>query len=296
MVRSLPLHGWNGLAGALQLALLFIALQDESGALRPHALAAMAGVGLCGWGAAYQRYRQMRDLPTSRIASAAQGYVELFGRSELLPGEPVLSKLTGLPCCWYRYYVERRGSDDRWYYEDSGTSVHHFLLVDETGRCVVSPEGAEVVSHRRHSWTRGDYRYTEWLLLPQGPLYALGEFRTVGGADAALDERADTGALLAEWKREKRALFERFDLDRDGRLDLREWELARFAARREVRRRHAELRAREGVHLLARPADGRPFVLANVLPEALGRRFLLWGWVHLAVFFAAGAASALLLS
>jgi len=295
MLGVLKHHASGWLTGGIHLIILVIAAQDDSGALWPYALAAMAGVSFFAWIAAFRRYRQIHDLPTSKVASAAQGYVELLGRSEPIPGEPLASKLTGLPCCWFRYYVERKGSDNKWHYEDSGTSVHHFLLVDDTGECVISPDAAEVISNRKQTWTEGDYRYTEWLLLPKGILYAIGEFSTRGGAAAELDERADVSATLGDWKRDPAALRGRFDLNRDGTLDLKEWELARLQARREVRKRHAEIRARDGVHLLKKPADGRLFLLANELPEKLGRRFAFWSWAHLAVFFGAGTGAFLLL-
>lgn len=273
------------------LVILLFAAQDESGRLWPYALGAVALVSFIAWILAYRRYRYIHDLPTSKVASAAQGYVELFGRSKQLDGEPLVSKLTFLPCCWFRYYIERKGSNDKWQYVDSGASVAHFLLVDDSGQCVVSPEGAEVLSNRKQVWTEGDYRYTEWLLLPQGPLYAIGEFITRGGGNAELDERADISATLADWKQDRATLHERFDLNGDGTIDLKEWELARLQARREVRQRHAEIRARDGVHLLRKPRDGRLFLLANEMPDKLGRRFAFWSAIHLLVFFGAGIAS-----
>jgi hypothetical protein len=282
------------LTSGFHLVILVFAVQDESGRLWPYALGAVAIVSFFAWILAYRRYRYIHDLPTSKVASAAQGYVELFGRSERLDGEPLLSKLTGLPCCWFRYYIERKTSGDKWQYEDSGTSIAHFFLVDDTGRCVVSPDGAEVLSSRKQVWTEGNYRYTEWLLLSQGPLYAVGEFVTRGGANAELDEKADVSAMLADWKQDRAALNERFDLNGDGTIDLKEWELARLQARREVRRRHAEIRAHDGVNLLRKPSDGRLFLLANEVPEKLGRRFAFWSGVHLLVFFGAGIASLLL--
>lgn len=291
MVGTFKFYTSEWLTGGIHLIIIVIAAQDDSGALWPYALAAMSAVSFFAWIAAYRRYRQIHDLPTSKVASAAQGYVELFGHSEPLPGEPILSKLTALPCCWFRYYVERKGSDDKWGYEDGGTSVAHFVLADDTGQCVVSPEGAEVISNRKQTWTQGDYRYTEWLLLPKGILYAIGEFSTQGGAQAELDERADVSAMLSDWKQDQATLLERFDLNRDGRLDLKEWELARLRARREVQKKHAEIRVRDGVHLLRKPRDGRLFLLANELPDKLGRRFAFWSAAHLIVFFAAGAGS-----
>ena len=284
------------LTGGLHLVILWIAVQAESPQAWPYAFAAMALVSLAAWAAHYRRYRQVHDLPTSKVASAAQGYVELVGRSASIPDHPVIAPLSNLPCCWYRYEVEAKTSDDDWEHEDGGDSVEHFLLVDDTGQCVISPEGAEVLYARRNRWTDGDRRYTEELLLPQAKLYALGEFRTAAGANLELHERADVRELLAEWKKEAPALLARFDADKSGQIDLQEWEAARLAAQREVRKRHAELRAQsgEGVHILSKPRDGRVFILAAALPEAIGRRYALWSWAHLAIFFATGIGSFLL--
>ncbi|OGA39183.1 MAG: hypothetical protein A3G24_18875 [Betaproteobacteria bacterium RIFCSPLOWO2_12_FULL_62_13] len=297
MVGAFRFHSSEWLTGGLHLIIIAVAAQAEDAAVWPWALAAMAIVSFFAWMASYRRYRQIHDLPTSKVASAAQGYVELFGRSELLRGGSLASTRTGLPCCWFRYYIERRTSGNKWEYVDSGESHEHFLLVDETGECVVSPEGAEVMTDRKETWTQGDYRHTQWLLLPKGTLYAIGEFSTASGAVGAFDERADVSDLLGEWKKDKEQLLQRFDLNRDGEIDMKEWERARLEAQQEVRRRHAEGRAAttEGVHLLRKPGDGRLFLLASELPDKLGRRFALWSAAHLVVFFGAGGASLLML-
>jgi len=284
--------GW--LTGGLHLIILWIAAEADDAAVWPYALAAMAVVSFFAWAANYRRYRQVHDLPTSRVASAAQGYVELFGRSALIPDSPVTAPISKLPCCWYSYQVERKTSDDKWRHEDSGESIAHFLLVDDTGQCVISPDGAEVLYARRSCWIEGDRRYTEELLLPQGTLYALGEFSTAGGAHLELDENDDVRDLLSEWKKDQGKLLERFDADRSGTLDLKEWEQARLEAQREVRKRHAGLRAGDGVHLLSKPRDGRVFILAAEIPDAIGRRFARWSWAHLVAFFATGIGSFLL--
>jgi hypothetical protein len=296
MTGAFKFHASEWLTGGAHFLILAFALEADDPAVWPYALAAMSIISFFAWIATYKRYRTIHDLPTSRVASAAQGYVELFGRSELLPGHPVASRLTGLPCCWYRYYTERKTANDKWEHVDSGISNEHFLLVDASGECVISPEGAEVLSDRKQTWTEGDYRHTEWLLLTKGTLYAIGEFSTASGNITAQDERADVSELLGEWKKDRTRLLERFDLNRDGDIDIKEWELARLEAQREVRQRHSEGRAAvtEGVHLLRKPRDGRLFLLANALPDKLGRRFALWSWLHLLVFFSAGAISLLL--
>jgi len=288
--------GW--LSGAIHFVIIAIAFQADSGEAWPYALLAMSAVSFFAWVANYRRYRHIHDLPTSKVASAAQGYVELFGRTELLPGELLASKLSRTPCCWYSFEIEEKGSNNKWKTLDSGSSVAHFLLVDDTGQCVISPEGAEVLTRDHKTWAQLDRRFTEWLLLPKSVIYAIGEFSTTtAAAVAAGEERADVGALLAEWKQNKREMRERFDLDRDGKISMKEWELARLQARREVRTRLAEMQSRsvEGVHLLRKPGDGRLFLLANELPDKIGSRYRYWSWAHLVVFFAAGSAGLVML-
>jgi hypothetical protein len=295
---STRLHQPGWLSGAAHFIIVALAIQAESSEVWPYALGAMSVVSFCAWAANYRRYRQIHDLPTSNVASAAQGYVELFGQAQMLPGTPVVSKLSRSRCCWYSYEIEEKGSDDKWKTVDSGRSTRQFLLVDDTGQCVVSPEGAEVLTNDKKQWDQGSYRYSEWLLLERAALYALGEFSTTSAAAVAVrDERADMGALLAEWKKNPRRLQERFDLDRDGRLDLKEWELARLQARREIRRQHADTQSRsvKGVHLLRKPGDGRLFLLANEMPDKLGARYRFWSWAHLAIFLGAGSAALFML-
>lgn len=295
------LHQPAWLSGALHFFIIAAAAQAEDAAVWPYALLASATLSFACWIATYRRYRQIHDLPTSKVASAAQGYVELFGRAEHLPGAQVASRLSRTACCWYSYEIEERSSDgnnEKWRTVDSGTSVEHFLLVDDTGQCVVSPDGAEVLSNARRQWQEGYYRYTEWLLLPAQDLYAVGEFATAPAAAlSARDEREEVGALLAGWKRDVAGMIERFDLDKDGRVDMKEWELGRLQAQREVRRQRAEQQARaaEGVHLLRKPRDGRLFLLANEIPEKLGARYRFWSRVHFAIFIAAGCAGLFML-
>ena len=295
---STRLHQPGWLSGVFHFIILALAIEAETPAAWPYALIAMSVVSFFAWLANFRRYRQIHDLPTSNIASAAQGYVELFGRAGVLPGTPVTSRLSRSPCCWYSYEIEEKGSNDKWQTVDSGRSVEHFLLLDETGQCVISPEGAEVLTKDHRQWEEGSHRYSEWLLLASAELYAIGEFSTTSAAAAAgRDERADTGAVLAEWKKNPKHLQTRFDLDRDGKIDMKEWELARLQAQREVRKRHAETQARsvEGIHLLCKPGDGRLFLIANELPDKLGSRYRLWSWVHLVVFLGAGSAGLLML-
>jgi hypothetical protein len=235
------------------------------------------------------RFRMVSGVPTSRVASASQGYTELFGRAAVFPNEKPLGKRSGFPCVWFRCITERvtDGQVEQVADEISGDT---FLLNDGSGQCVIDPDGAEVITTHKRVWSENNYRHTEWALRPGEPLYAIGEVITEGGVSAQLDEREDVGALLAEWKRDKSGLLARFDANRDGEIDLQEWEAARAAAQREVRQNHDDLRLQDGVHVLRRPRDGRLFLLSNLPPHKLARRYAFWAWTHVGILFAATVA------
>lgn len=270
-----------------QLLLLAVGAQIESREGWLACLGLMALISLFAWLSALRRLRLVRDTPTSRIASAAQGYMELIGRGKPFSGAPLLSKFRALPCLWYRYRVERKDSDNKWHAEDSGESDDPFLLEDDTGQCVIDPCGAEILTIYKDTWHQGDYRYTEWKLLQHDLIYVIGEFKTVGGSSAAPDANEQVKAVLAEWKQDAGSLHARFDLDNDGALDMREWMLARKAARREAEKRIRAARAEPDINFLAQPHDGRLFLISNLKQDKLARRYRLWAWVHLSIFFGA---------
>ena len=269
-----------------QLVLFAIGAQAESREGWVACLALIAAISLCAWMSALWRRRAITDTPTSRIASAAQGYVELSGSGRPLDHPPLLSHLTCLPCLWYRFHVEERTGSNKWKTVESGESDVPFIIDDGSGRCVVDVEGAEILTRHKETWTRGNYRNTEWKLLINDRIHALGEFKTLGGGSVDLDARRDMNELLAEWKKDRAALLKRFDLDGDGELNMQEWGLARQAARREVSRMHREARNESDVNTLSCPRNGRHYLLSNIDPNRLARRYLLWSLFHLTLFLA----------
>lgn len=287
MILTLQKSYGQFITSGAQLVLLFIGLKTESPAGWVVSLSLIALISLPAWASTLKRRRAITDTPTSRIASAAQGYVELLGGGKPLDHPPLLSHLTALPCLWYRYEVQERKDNDKWETIDRGESDVPFIIDDGSGRCVVDVEGAEIITRHKETWTAGRYRNTEWKLLIGDSIYALGEFRTLGGGSVELDASQDMNALLAEWKKDKAGLLKRFDLDGDGEIDVREWGLARQAARREVAKMHKEARNDPDVHTLACPRNGRHYLLSNIDPNKLARRYLLWSGFHVTVFLAA---------
>ncbi|HET7201866.1 MAG TPA: GIDE domain-containing protein [Steroidobacteraceae bacterium] len=259
------------------------------------ALAVVAG------GAAALRWirlaRLIEDTPTSRIRSAAQGYVELAGRALALADTQNLAPLTQRPCVWWRYRISKKvesGSGRhrrrRWQTVASGRSSLPFLLDDGTGQCIVNPDGAQIVTTETTTWyghtpwpttapggsgpwfSGGrDYRYVEERIYEHERVHALGDFRS-SASNTERDLQAGQAALLSEWKQDQPELVRRFDEDRDGRIDLAEWDQAREAARRTVYERQAERPERVTLHVLSKP-DDQLFLLASLPPGDLVKRY-----------------------
>lgn len=254
----------------------------------------MLGVAIAGGGWYAFRWlhvaREIEDTPTSRIRSAAQGYVELAGRCQALDGTRNLAPLTQRPCVWWRYRIQQKVEAgpvgkrrQGWKTVQSGRSEQPFQLDDGTGTCIVQPAGAEIVTGESLTWygdtpwptqapgagllrSQGhDYRYFEERIYEHEQVIALGQFRSHSGAGRH-DTQAEVTALLAEWKQDQAQLVERFDRDGDGTVSLGEWEHAREEARRTVTERQLERPAQPALHVLGRPDGDRLFLIA-ALPE-----------------------------
>ncbi len=264
-------------------------------AVHPGIAVLVGAIALYGWLRAIHHSRLILDTPTSRIASAAQGYTELFGDGRPLDGTPLLSPLNGLPVLWYRLIVEEQRGD-KWVKQSEDESDASFLLDDGSGQCAVDPVGAELLVTRKDIERRGDTRYTQWCLLKHDPIYVIGEFTTLGSIDPAHDTAQQVRDLLAHWKRDHAELLERFDLDGDGQIDLKEWELARAEAKREVRRQQAELHASAEAHVMRKPDGRRLYLISDLDPTQLGRRYQIWGWIFLTVLVACGGLAIWLLT
>ncbi|MEW6678287.1 MAG: hypothetical protein AB1421_10240 [Pseudomonadota bacterium] len=283
------LRPWQGqfapLLFFIQFALAGFAFHAHEARVWQWTIALAAGLNLLGWLWAQRIARAIRDTPTSRVASAAQGYVELHGRGQPHEGVPLLTPHSQLPCLWYRYRLFRR-EDNKWEQVERAESRTPFDLVDDSGRCTLEPEGAHIQSTRKETRTHGDYRHEEEVLLKDDVLYAIGAFRSRDGNDLELNARLEEGDLLAEWKADPEELHRRFDLDGDGEISPKEWTLARQAARREIARQHQALRAQPKRHYLSRPEDGRPFLISNLPPDALGKRYAWLARLFMALMLA----------
>ena len=223
-------------------------------------LAICATASFVCWYRALMKKRLMENVPTSRIASAAQGYVEIRGTVEKVPGCTVTGALSGTPCVWYRYMISEASresdADSSKVFEQGGRGVP-FLLRDETGECLVDPDGAAVTCPRTDSHVKDRRRYSEWALRPGDPVYVIGNFTSRAPApEGAPDQQVR--ALIKKWLERPPDFVKRFDADGDRRIGAAELARAHEAARAELTGRVVH---QGGVHALSDPGDGRPFLI-----------------------------------
>lgn len=247
------------------------------------ALVSMAA-SFVAWLFNMRRLLAISQYPTSSIAAAAQGYVELMGAARW--GLPLTSPLSGTKCVWFRYWIYARDENRIWRLEKYQSSEQVFEIEDATGRCRVEPAGAEIIATERHRKRRHDHCYIEELIPVGKSTYVLGQLQTISEETVAQQIKQEVGQLLARWKKAPEHFLRRFDLDGNGEVDMAEWEQARAHARLEVLQHKGVLSGNE-VHLIHAPKDGRLFLISGVSPQELRSRYRFWALLHLMFFLAA---------
>lgn len=263
------------------------ALTAEEAAWALGILAVISLAGLIWWWLSARRGRLMANTPTSRIRSAAQGFVELDGTGHWLPDDRIVAPLSGRSCVWWEYAIHERrttysnkGSRSYWAQIASGRSEEIFLLQDGTGDVVVDPHGAKIFGCRSNTWRGhssrpnrpppsgfslhlGRYRYKESRLELGTALYALGWLQTETAEADTHDHRAEVAQWLRALKADQRRLLKEFDANRDGEIDTTEWENARQKAIAEIDAKLLERSLAPGVNVLKKPPDGRDYILSG---------------------------------
>lgn len=267
-----------------------------------------------------KRARLVEDMPTSKIRSASQGYIELIGVATR-QGHPQLAPLSSTLCLWWRYTIEkyqRSGKSSRWSTVEKRASNRPFYLQDTTGICRVDPAGGDISTQHRQVWygnTRrpigipkpaqlnsgffslnraisfgSRYRYTEYLIMEGDPLYTLGHFTTDSTGQRTLSADQLTGDILRNWKADFPALLEKFDRNSDGELGLNEWQVVRKAALGKAHEQQAVAAGEPPDHLLSQPEhSGLPFIVSSAEQTHLSRGFRRGALAYAVGFLLAGA-------
>jgi hypothetical protein len=142
---------WRLLVGAAPVIgvafFVWAAAQGEADVARsPTARLILAVVAALGTTVAWWTARQLRSAPTVPVSKAVamaqagqlSGLVALRGRARPLPDAVPLISPDGELCLWFKHgeqFVHHYSASD---------SVRPFLLVDDSGECIVLPAGADV--------------------------------------------------------------------------------------------------------------------------------------------------------
>ena len=261
---------------------------------------ALSGTGIgclaSGWWSinCFKKARYVLDTPTSKIRSAAQGYVQLYG--ELKTGSGLLeAPLSNEPCVWWSFRIDKQVRNNRdetsWQQLEKSTSTALLCLNDGTAECWIDPAGAHVTPMTRKVWygrarhpqqaqlhkrfkqtlLRGvqRYRYTEQRLHAAEPLYAIGDFVTRTGGHAVLDLQASQAALTSDSTTDYADLMQR----RDGLLSEQEWQQVQDSAKAKAQDRHRTENAKPAQHFLRKPQEKQSFVLSSSGEEDIATRF-----------------------
>ena len=263
----------------------------------------------------FHRARLIEDMPTSKIRSCSQGYVELYGTAKWMDGPEIHAPLSGQPCVWYSYSVEEYAphSKQKWRHIDSGVSEQLFLLEDDTGSCIIDPEDADVTPSSSTTWygskrirpsnhtspldilgaaifqTGQKYRYTERRLDQYESLYAIGEYKSMGtNYQQSLKDAA--AAHLRDLKRDKEKLAA-YDKNQDGEIDQQEWEEARKDAKRIVIEEQLSIPLPKRMHILKKPETKKyqPFLLSSKTETQMSRKNRMYSVALAGMFIAISA-------
>ncbi|MDZ4141158.1 MAG: hypothetical protein U1C48_04025 [Methylotenera sp.] len=238
----------------------------------------------------YWRLLKITEAPISTIAAAAQGYIELHGVASTQ--QPFATPYHGIPCVWYRAWVYANRLDNPYSkkpidsrlleYLESDTT---FQLKDQTGTCVINPQGAEIIFAKVHTFFKNEHRYVEEYLPAGKPLYVLGQLDTRHEQVDGEVIKRDVRAILADLKTRPQQLLNRYDRNRNGQIDMNEWELARQDAIKQAHAKYA-MRAHIGDFTLSKPADNHLFLISTKTPHELSASYRMWAMIHLGMFVA----------
>ncbi len=252
----------------------------------------------------FKKSRLIADMPTSLIRSASQGFTELIGIGK--PHVQHLSApLTTTPCLWWSYAIEQyksSGKSSSWVTIERGTSEQPFNIDDTSGLCLVIPKGADLTAGHYRRWrgrqrhplggsgsqttnTLGRllntslgigkrYRYTERLIKEHDPLYILGHFGTDSTGQRSLSIEKMRCNILRSWKGDFAKLLEKYDSNKDGELDIAEWQSVQRAAKKEALKQQRENTRHHREHVITKPTDsGLPFLIGSGEQDTLCARY-----------------------
>jgi len=251
-------------------------------------LTAASAAGFFLWWHGMHTRNLVLGVPTSKIASAPQGYVELAGRAASAKRYfPEAAEFY----LWKRTQVATRPRTTalrefpfNLFYTVTSVEVteNPFCIEDDSGTALIVPAGAEVICSRCETEYAGDRKVIRESILDGDPLYVLGHFNTTR---QEVDVATTAEELVNDWKMD-RDQVKRFDTNRDGYLSARELLDMHRIARNAAEDKATEAAEEAGMNTLSPSPDGRKFVISTLLPEQLAGHYRWTLSIGLALFFA----------
>lgn len=231
----------------------------------------------------YKRLVKISVAPTSTIAAAAQGYIQLQGIAQT--AQPFTTPNLRFSCVWYRAWtyahfcddpLSKRPTDVRLL--DFEVSDQAFQIKDKTGVCIIQPDGAEVMGVIKREAIKNNHRYVEEFLPAGKQLYVIGHLDSRQMHYTAEAVHHEVGEVLKNWKASPDKRLKKFDQDDNGEIDAQELQYVRAAAKLEVTARH--LVKNHLVYTLTKPTDKQIFLIAAMSPQALSRQYRVWSIIN----------------
>lgn len=190
---------------------------------------------------------------------------------------------------WYQAWVYANRVDNPYANKVIDTRLLEYLesdttfqLDDQTGTCMVNPRGAEVVFAQKRTFFKNEHRYVEEYLPAGKPLYVLGQLDTRHEQGDIEAMNRDVRATLTDLKLSPHKLLNRYDHNRNGQIDMDEWELARQDAIKQVQDKHA-MKAHTGSFTLIKPTEPYLFLISAKAPHELSKSYRTWSIIHLVI-------------
>jgi len=163
----------------------------------------LVAVSVLGWWIARHVVRVLSGTPQVPIAQAKPGRITLKGTAQSLPDRAPLVSTAGRPCVWFHYrekdlrtggiqtsLSDRQDPKNLLRYESS----RPFLIVDDSGQCIVIPAGADITAGNEDE----SLGHHESAILPGDTICVSGEFRPFSGTALPAVEGDDAPVVILE--------------------------------------------------------------------------------------------------
>ena len=241
-----------------------------------------------------RRKRAIQNLPASTIRSIALGTVKIRGRAE--DWNVMTSPMAGRKCVAYKYMVQKE-TEGSWKTIASGDSfAFPFRVNDGTGTITVYPKKSEFLMEHPYKYmteagtafpanldnllgengsgllsltVTQTFKVKEWIIAPGQNVYVLGQAKRMN--ISSFEQQAKMSERIAELKEDPERMA-MADLDKDGLIDMEEWDLARGRLAGEVRAQADDYKRSKNFNdqvAIEKGGRGELFIISDRGQEAL---------------------------